>query len=95
MTDDPLIFAQTWIAAWNSHDLEGILAHYAEDIIFASPIAARLVGTGVIQGKAALRRYWAQALRKDQDDEDVEGHRIQAASPAVHDDGTGEGFSSL
>ena len=62
MTDDPLTFAQTWIAAWNSHDLERILAHYAEDIIFASPIAARMVGTGVIEGKAALRRYWAQAL---------------------------------
>ena len=30
-----------------------------------------------------------------EDSDDVEGHRMQTASPAVHDDGTGEGFSTL
>ncbi len=30
-----------------------------------------------------------------EDEDDVEGHRIHQASPAVHDDGTGEGISSL
>ncbi len=30
-------FAQEWLNAWNSHDLEAIMAHYAEDVIFYSP----------------------------------------------------------
>lgn len=31
-------FAAEWIAAWNSHDLERILSHYAEDFEMASPL---------------------------------------------------------
>ena len=29
--------AEHWIAAWNNHDLERILSHYAEDVVFSSP----------------------------------------------------------
>ena len=29
-------FAREWIAAWNSHDLELILSHYADDFEMAS-----------------------------------------------------------
>ena len=55
-------FAEDWVAAWNSHDLDRILAHYAPDIEFRSRKAARLVGGGTVRGKAALRAYWAKAL---------------------------------
>ncbi len=55
-------FAQEWIAAWNSHDLERILSLYADGIRLTSPIAARLTGSAEIRGKAALRRYFAQGL---------------------------------
>lgn len=56
-------FVDEWIAAWNAHDLERILAHWGEDCEFRSPIAARLLGTdGVVRGKPALRAYWARGL---------------------------------
>lgn len=57
-------FAQDWVAAWNSHDLDRILSHYEEDVVLISPIAARLLGdpTGTVQGKATLRRYFQKGL---------------------------------
>ncbi|MEZ4366188.1 MAG: nuclear transport factor 2 family protein [Kofleriaceae bacterium] len=64
-----LAFAHEWIRAWNAHDLERILAHYAEAIEFTSPRAAELVpgSGGVIRGKAALRAYWALGLARSPD----------------------------
>jgi ketosteroid isomerase-like protein len=65
--DDPAAFASEWLAAWNAHDLELILAHYAEDVIFLSPVAARVTGRGRIEGKPALRAYWATAFERSPD----------------------------
>ena len=63
MTDDEArAFAEDWIAAWNAHDLDRILAHYAADIVLLSPGALRRVGTGRVAGIAALRAYWCQVL---------------------------------
>lgn len=61
MTD---AFAADWIAAWNRHDLDAILAHYAADVVFTSPFAARLTGDGTVRGRDALRAYFAAALAK-------------------------------
>lgn len=63
---DPHAFAREWIAAWNAHDLERILSHYAEDIVFVSPASTRITGdpSGRVTGKAALRAYWAAALER-------------------------------
>jgi len=57
--------AQEWIEAWNAHDLERILAHYAEDVELMSPLVAKLTGRseGVVRGKAELRDYFARGLR--------------------------------
>lgn len=57
-------FAQEWIDAWNAHDLERILAHYAADVVLISPMAAKLLpeSGGQISGIAALRKYFAQGL---------------------------------
>lgn len=57
-------FAQEWIDAWNAHDLERILAHYAVDVVLISPMAAKLLpeSGGQISGIAALRKYFAQGL---------------------------------
>jgi hypothetical protein len=55
-------FAQEWVAGWNSHDLDRILAHYADDVVFRSPVAERILGDGVMRGKAALRGYWSKGL---------------------------------
>ncbi|MFN3522376.1 MAG: nuclear transport factor 2 family protein [Phenylobacterium sp.] len=61
---DPTAFAAEWIEAWNAHDLPRILSHYAPEIVFTSPAAARITGdaSGRVQGKAALEAYWARAL---------------------------------
>lgn len=58
-------FAADWIAAWNSHDLERILSHYADDFEMSSPIIVQLAGEpgGRLKGKAAVGAYWARALQ--------------------------------
>ena len=58
----PHDFAAAWIAAWNAHDLEAVLAHYSPDIEFRSPLARRLTGDGRVVGIDALRAYWARGL---------------------------------
>lgn len=50
-------FAEEWQAAWNSHDIERILAHYADDVVFQSPYVAHRFQdpAGEVRGKEALR----------------------------------------
>jgi hypothetical protein len=60
--DQARVFASEWIAAWNSHDLDRILSHYAEAIVFLSPTAQRYVGNGRVVGSNALRSYWELGL---------------------------------
>jgi len=57
-------FAWRWIAAWNSHDLDAILSHYAGNVILISPTAAKLLGepSGTVRGDAALRDYFRRGL---------------------------------
>lgn len=63
-------FARTlidrWARAWNGHDLDAILDHFADDVVFTSPVAAQLVpgSDGIVRGKTALREYWAEGLRR-------------------------------
>jgi ketosteroid isomerase-like protein len=62
--DAAVRFAEEWEAAWNSHDLDRILAHYADDVVFQSPyIVHRLQEpSGEVHGKAALRAYFGSGL---------------------------------
>ncbi len=57
-------FAQQWLAAWNDHDLDRILSHYADDFEMSSPVIVQVVGepSGALKGKPAVRAYWAKAL---------------------------------
>ncbi|WGM37742.1 nuclear transport factor 2 family protein [Caulobacter sp. NIBR1757] len=57
-------FAENWIAGWNAQDLDAILAHYADDVVFHSPMIARVTGEdrSSVTGLAALGAYWRQAL---------------------------------
>lgn len=59
-------FAQAWLEAWNAHDIEGVLAHFADDAVFASPVAQRLIpgSDGVLRGKEKIRGYWTVALAR-------------------------------
>ena len=60
-------FADEWIECWNSHDLDRILSHYADDICFHSPRAQLVTGTSPVNGKPALRAYWSKALSQSPD----------------------------
>jgi len=64
MMIDPRLFAERWLAAWNRRDLESVLALFHDDVVFTSPLAAKVVpgSDGVISGKAALHAYWSAAL---------------------------------
>ena len=55
-------FAQDWVDAWNSHDLERILTHYDDQVLLVSPIALKLLGDETVRGKAALREYFLRGL---------------------------------
>ena len=59
-------FAAHWVDAWNRHDLEAVLSHYADDFEMASPYIVSIAGepSGTLQGKAAVRAYWAAALEQ-------------------------------
>ena len=37
-------FAQEWVAAWNSHDLERILLHFGEDAELTSRLMKEMAG---------------------------------------------------
>jgi hypothetical protein len=57
-------FAGDWLRAWNSHDLEAVMSHYAPKIVLTSPVAARLLNdpSGAVTGEAALRNYFRRGL---------------------------------
>lgn len=55
--------ADHWIACWNARDLDGLLAPFAPDACFTSPLAAALTGRATITGIEAMRAYWEDALR--------------------------------
>jgi len=59
-------FAAEWIAAWNSHDLDRVLSHYADDFEMSSPIIVQIAGepSGKLKGKKAVGAYWAKALAR-------------------------------
>lgn len=58
--------AEEWYAAWNDHDLERILSHYSDDVVFVSPFAVEIAGRadGRLEGKKALRSYFGAALER-------------------------------
>jgi SnoaL-like protein len=57
-------FAEAWVRAWSSHDLDEIMAFYADGVVLVSPTAAALLGepTGEVRGRAALREYFRKGL---------------------------------
>jgi len=56
--------ANHWVAAWNAHDLDLIMAHYEDACELTSPVAAQLLGMpdGKVAGKANLRAYFQRGL---------------------------------
>jgi ketosteroid isomerase-like protein len=57
-------FALEWVRAWNAHDLDAILSHYAPEIVLTSPVAVEILKdpSGTVTGKEALRSYFRRGL---------------------------------
>ena len=65
MTDEQaLAIAEAWRSAWNSHDPERVIAHYASDVRYFSPFieAAGTRPAGELSGRDALREYAVSAF---------------------------------
>jgi len=60
-------FAAEWINAWNNHDVEAILKHYADVLEFSSPLVVTRLGRpdGTIRKRTELREYFSQSLGPD------------------------------
>lgn len=65
-TPDPEAFARSWLDTWNAHDVEAVLEHFSDDVVFTSPMAIRVLSgsDGIVHGKQALRAYWTTALQR-------------------------------
>src|SRR6516162_200429 len=61
---EAMAFARQWVAAWNSHDLDAIVSHYAPDVVLTSPVAAKILSdpSGTVRGETALRDYFRRGL---------------------------------
>jgi ketosteroid isomerase-like protein len=66
MDVDAVAFSEWWVRNWNAHDVEAVLADFHDDVVFTSPVAARLSPEtqGVVRGKAALRQYSTGAVAR-------------------------------
>lgn len=64
-TPEAAAFAGEWCAAWNRGDVEAVLTHFHDDVVFTSPYAAEFVpgSAGIVHGKAALREFWRTAIK--------------------------------
>ncbi len=60
-------FAESWYAAWNAHDVDRIMAHYAPAIEHSSPFIKRYNGTDDVslRGAGAVRDYFDRALKRN------------------------------
>jgi hypothetical protein len=56
--------AQQWLDAWNAHDPERVVAHFADDVVISSPLAARLRpgSNGVLRGRDEVLSYYRDGL---------------------------------
>lgn len=59
-------FAHEWLDAWNKHDVDLIMKHYADSIEFCSPVVQKVLGdpNGVVFGIDNLRDYFSRQLKK-------------------------------
>jgi ketosteroid isomerase-like protein len=66
-------FVAEWMDAWNSHDLDRILEHYADDVEYFSPFIAQMAepggpgADGRLVGTNQVRAYFAAALARNTD----------------------------
>jgi ketosteroid isomerase-like protein len=60
---DAIAYVDHHVDVWNRHDLDKIVALYAEDVELTSPLARDVVGSAVVRGRDGLREYFGTALK--------------------------------
>ena len=57
-------FADEWVDSWNSHDIERIISHYAEELEFKSPLVIERYSDldGIIYDREKLKEYFLIGL---------------------------------
>jgi ketosteroid isomerase-like protein len=60
--DEAVRYAEQWAEDWNRRDLEAVLRHFEDDVVWTSPKALKAVGVPTVRGKDALRAYLTRAL---------------------------------
>ncbi len=61
---DPREHADVWLAAWNAHDLDAIMACYSDDVDFRAPTGPSewKQSDNQLRGKSELRRHFRLGL---------------------------------
>lgn len=64
-----LAVAQEWLDAWNAHDPQSVVAHFADDVVVRSPVAAQLRpgSNGELLGKDSVLSYYRAGLAASPD----------------------------
>ncbi len=62
--DELRVIAEHWIAAWNAHDLDAIMSHYADTVEFQADTVVRRWdrADGRLHGAAELREHFRRGL---------------------------------
>jgi hypothetical protein len=62
--DQAVAAAQRWLDAWNAHDPDKVVAHFADNVVVSSPLAAQLrpESNGVLHGKETVLSYYRDGL---------------------------------
>ena len=63
-SDEARSFAAQWAEAWNSRNIEQVLAHFHDEVEFTSPTALAVMGVPTVRSKGALREYWTKAMAR-------------------------------
>ena len=64
---DAIANVEHHVEVWNQHNLDNILALYADDVELTSPLAVDVVGSAVVRGRDGLREYFGTALKANPD----------------------------
>ena len=58
--------AEEWVAAWNAHDLDAIMALYAPGVVFQTPTIIDTLGIadGTVRGAERLREHFGRGLER-------------------------------
>lgn len=57
-------FAKSWTDAWNNRDVDALMDHYSDEVVFHSPFI-KLLNVGdstTLHGKATLREYFERGM---------------------------------